>query len=1772
MRRIFALATALAILITGLTALPSWASAPVNGTYDCNTGLIQNSPSDPSYTILNGAVSGGAGCTGIVAIAPGALSIDAWAFTDAGDVTQLNIPASVTSISTSAFGLNSHLATINFDGNIPAGWPWSGPAGVRVSGKVDCGTTGYFVISDNTVVGRRDCTGSVVIPEGVTAIGGEAFDAAGGYGGGVGRENPFGSTIGTNITSLTIPNTVTSIGWFAFRETHASSIVIPDSVTSIGIYAFASSTATSLTIGNGLSTISGGVFLGMNNLTSLTLGSGVRTIEGEAFRYDRSLTSVTIPDTVESIGINAFSDSGYPFAANYCGNANLAGTGLPNPSSNASSCVPAPPRDLTAIPGNGSARLLFTPGASGASAITNYKYSLDGVNYTLLSPAVTSSPVTISGLTNGTAYRVYLKAVSASGDSAPVSAQVFPRLTGQVSVPADGTYNCNTGAPTSSTPNYTITSGSVHDGYACVGAVVVANGATSLGYWAFGYAPSVTSVYIPETVTSILDYSFANDDSLFAINVADDNANYLSIAGVLYNKDRTTLIRYPQARRSASYAIPSGVTRIEDFAFHKAASLTSVTMPSGLTYIGNRSFQETGLTSVSIPEGVTSIGLAAFEKAYFLTSASLPNSLTSFGEAVFRENISLASVNIPNSITVIPNYAFYYDTALTAITLPGGVTSIGDLAFASATSLASINFPVGLRTIGVAAFSGTAITSVVLPEGFTTIGSNAFQWDSGITTVTLPSTLRSIGEAAFYGVSNLTQVTIPDGVEDIGSVSFHLTGSPFTLYYCGNASLSGTGLPTQAANASSCRPAPPTQVTATAGVGSATIAFTPGIAGGSAITGYKYSLDGTNYSAFSPALTSASGTLTGLTNGTTYNVYLKAVSALGESVASARVSVTPIASAYSNASIAGVAAPVYGATPVRSGISGTGYTGTVSWSGSPTTFAGATSYTATITLTPVSGYTFTGVAANFFTVAGATSVSNPAGSGLITAVFPATDSAAYSDATISGVTAPVLGATPVTSGISGNGYTGTVSWSGNPTTFAGATSYTATITLTPDSGYTFTGVAANYFSVAGATSVSNSANSGLITAVFPVTDSRAYVSASILGVTRPVSGDSPVTAVTSTSTYTGTVSWSGSPATFGPGTSYTATITLTPRSGYTFAGVTANYFTLAGATSVSNDANSGVITAVFPATGDVPGAPTNAVATRTGSTTATVTFVPPASDGGSAITGYSITAYGDTMATVTTSANNHSASFTGLLATSDYSFLVTAINSAGISVGAWSNLIPPAAYDPGTGTGSVSCVADGQTAGAGYFMIDSNVVIYATEDCQGAVVIPTGVTEIAPHVFEGAGGITSVTIPGSVLTIGVQAFSALDQVTTLNIAAGVTTIGEEAFSGLSSLTTLVIPNSVTTLGEGAFEGLSHLTSLRIGTGITAIPNFAFMGLTLLAELAIPDSVTTIGLASFYQAEHLTEVVIPENVTAIGVAAFGASPSITWVSIPAGVTSLGDYAFGGAAALESVYFFGNAPTVAVGDVPFESVLSGAEAVVTQDATDFTEPTWQGLNVRRVANVQHPVVNHQQQQQDNNQQQQQSLPVAANQAPLPKVESRERQRVSTNGQTLTLEGSNLDGVRTITINGKEAKINKKSSGELVIQVPAGIVGFPEVVITSAAGVVTIQGLIQVVAPYADKRTAKVTVVKNGQLSSASLAALKKSYKSAQPANVISCSATVASNASSKDVALARKSAKGACQTMVEFSSYINTVSVQVNKTGRAGSKLTLAVTFDRTLTGK
>ena len=199
--------------------------------------------------------------------------------------------------------------------------------------------------------------------------------------------------------------------------------------------------------------------------------------------------------------------------------------------------------------------------------------------------------------------------------------------------------------------------------------VTIPNSVTSIGEFAFRGCSSLTSVTIPNSVTSIGDGAFASCTSLTGIRVTEGNSHYSSDAsGVLFNKDKTTLVQCPGA--FAAYTIPDSVTSIGGSAFRGCSSLTSVTIPDSVTSFGSDAFQGcTSLTSVTIPDSVTSIGGWAF---YYCTS--------------------LTSVTIPDGVTSIGGWAFYNCTSLTSVTIPDSVTSIGMSAFEDCTSLTDVYY------------------------------------------------------------------------------------------------------------------------------------------------------------------------------------------------------------------------------------------------------------------------------------------------------------------------------------------------------------------------------------------------------------------------------------------------------------------------------------------------------------------------------------------------------------------------------------------------------------------------------------------------------------------------------------------------------------------------------------------------------------------------------------------------------------------------------------------------------------------------------------------------------------------------------------------------------------------------------------------------------------------------------------------------------------------------------------------------------------------------
>ena len=144
---------------------------------------------------------------------------------------------------------------------------------------------------------------------------------------------------------------------------------------------------------------------------------------------------------------------------------------------------------------------------------------------------------------------------------------------------------------------------------------------TSIGSCAFHGCSSLTSITIPNSVTSI-GIAFDWCKKLTQINVDTANTVYSSVNGVLFNKEKTKLIRYPIGKADTSYSIPDGVTSIGDYAFSWCSSLTSITIPDGVTIIDRNAFQYCrSLTSITIPDSVTYISAEAFDGCDSLKAA-----------------------------------------------------------------------------------------------------------------------------------------------------------------------------------------------------------------------------------------------------------------------------------------------------------------------------------------------------------------------------------------------------------------------------------------------------------------------------------------------------------------------------------------------------------------------------------------------------------------------------------------------------------------------------------------------------------------------------------------------------------------------------------------------------------------------------------------------------------------------------------------------------------------------------------------------------------------------------------------------------------------------------------------------------------------------------------------------------------------------------------------------------------------------------------------------
>jgi len=322
--------------------------------------------------------------------------------------------------------------------------------------------------------------------------------------------------------------------------------------------------------------------------------------------------------------------------------------------------------------------------------------------------------------------------------------------------------------------------------------VTVQEGVKGIGNYAFRYCRNLTTITLPSTLlrigsyafydcqslqslsipaaTGVISDTFYNCQKLRAINVNEGNANYSSIDGVLFDKNKTTIIRFPCAK-SESYEVPSATTTIRSSTFSMCKDLKSVKLPESMTSIPTGLFSGCGnLTSVTIPAGVTEIEANAFNGCASLSNLPLPETLVSIGANAFQ-GTALQYVVLPDSVKVLAPGAFSNCKNLTYVGLPSGMTEINSSMFSGCTSMESFVIPDGVTSVGAGAFSQCSkLSYVYFPKSLTSLGSSMF-YGTGFKTLNFPARLGEI-PPNMYSHSSLVSVVIPEGITKIGEGAF----------------------------------------------------------------------------------------------------------------------------------------------------------------------------------------------------------------------------------------------------------------------------------------------------------------------------------------------------------------------------------------------------------------------------------------------------------------------------------------------------------------------------------------------------------------------------------------------------------------------------------------------------------------------------------------------------------------------------------------------------------------------------------------------------------------------------------------------------------------------------------------------------------------------------------------------------------------------------------------------------------------------------------------
>ena len=695
------------------------------------------------------------GCSGLTSISIGnsVTSIGYDAFMGCSGLTSVTIGNSVTTIGSYAFYGCSGLTSISIGNSVTTiGYDafngCSGLTEVNITDlsawcKIDFDYANPLYYAHHLKLNGTEVT-NLVIPNDITEIKQSAFENC------------------TGLTSVTIPNSVTSIGYDAFNGCSGlTEITIPNSVTTIGDDAFNGCTGltevnisdlsawSKINFGNSnANPLSYVHYLKLNGteVTNLVIPNDVTSIGSYAFYGCTGLTSVTIPNSVNSIGEKTFEGCNKIVVVN---------------SHNTTAPIGAPFDDVVKrsavlnVPSSAIASYQSTDGWKDFANIRemamngNYDFEVDGIYYRIIS------------LTDLTAE------VVAKDDT-------YNSYSGEVVIPETVSYRNR---------EFKV---------------------ISIGAMTFSDCSELTSLTIPQTVTTVGKLALNGCTGLKSLIIADSNTDLVTNGNVDSLKvetlylGRKASVDFKSLTDLKVITFAGGVTSINKDAFSGCTGLTTVTIGDSVTSIGERAFDDCiGLTEVNISD------LSAWCKIDFADYDANP---LYYAHHLKLNGTEVTNLVIPNDITEIKQYAFQGCTGLTSVTIGNSVTSIGHRAFVSCSNLTEVNItdlsawckidfecndsypnPCYSNPLYYAhhlKLNGTEVTNLVIPNDITEIKQYAFYGCTGLTEVTIGNSVTTIGKGAFNGCM-LNTLIIMDGVNPIDMGGNTFGGSPLASIYIG---------------------------------------------------------------------------------------------------------------------------------------------------------------------------------------------------------------------------------------------------------------------------------------------------------------------------------------------------------------------------------------------------------------------------------------------------------------------------------------------------------------------------------------------------------------------------------------------------------------------------------------------------------------------------------------------------------------------------------------------------------------------------------------------------------------------------------------------------------------------------------------------------------------------------------------------------------------------------------------------------------------------------